>query len=562
MSETVAISWGHRAVVGQPLARWLWLIWPFLGTVAVGIPLAAIASSWWGPPPEHWAHLVEYLLARYILNTIGVIVGVGILCSVLGLIPAWLVAGYDFPGRRWLQWALVLPLAFPAYVLALVYANLLDSAGPVQQAIRWWGGYATAREYWFPQILSLPGVVIVLSLALYPYVYLICRPVLGASTRQFGEAAQLLGHGPWSRFRRIELPLVYPALIAGATLCMFEALADYGSVFYYGVDTFTVGIYRTWFNLGDLNAATRLASLMLLLVFCLLAAERWARRGRVDMGSHGTVQAPRKLLSGGRAWAAASLCVLPVLLGFALPSGLLALWAVEKLEVVMTPEYWAMLLRSLSLAAGVSVFAVGLALLARYAARVDRTWLAGGLNHVMTLGYAIPGAVVSVGILVPMAAFDHWVNDQSEAWLGWGTGLLLSGSLFALGYAYVVRFLAVACQAIDAGFARLPRDYDAAANTLGEAPGRTLRRVHVPLLRGSLLAATILVAVDILKELPATLILRPFNFDTLATKTFELAGEEQLAAASIYGLSLVALGLLPILFLTRFLDHDDATPTT
>ena len=226
---------------------------------------------------------------------------------------------------------------------------------------------------------------------------------------------------------------------------------------------------------------------------------------------------------------------------------------------MITPEYWAMLLRSLSLAAGVSVIAVALGLLARYAARVDRTRAAGLLNQVMTLGYAIPGAVVSVGILVPLAAFDHWVNDQSEAWLGWSTGLLLTGSLFALGYAYIVRFLAVACQAIDAGLARVPREYEAASNALGEAPGRTLRRVHLPLLRGSLLAALILVAVDILKELPATLILRPFNFDTLATKTFELAGEEQLAAASIYGLTLVVLGLIPILFLTRYLDHDHET---
>ncbi len=555
----MAISWGHRAVARQPLARWPWLFWPLLGTLAVGVPLVAIASSWWGPTPESWSHIFEYLLARYVLNTMGVVMGVGALSILIGLLPAWLVAGYDFPGRSWLQWALVLPLAFPAYILALVYANLLDSAGPVQQAVRWLGGYATAREYWFPQILSLPGVVMILSLALYPYVYLICRPVLGASTRQFCEAAQLLGHGPWSRFWRIELPLAYPAIAAGATLCMLEALADYGSVFYYGVDTFTVGIYRTWFNLGDLDAATRLASLMLLLVFLLLASERWVRRGRAEGGANAALRAPRKSLRGARAWVAFGLCCLPVLLGFALPTVLLALWAVEEVAVMITPEYWAMLLRSLSLAAGVSVIAVALGLLARYAARVDRTRAAGLLNQVMTLGYAIPGAVVSVGILVPLAAFDHWVNDQSEAWLGWSTGLLLTGSLFALGYAYIVRFLAVACQAIDAGLARVPREYEAASNALGEAPGRTLRRVHLPLLRGSLLAALILVAVDILKELPATLILRPFNFDTLATKTFELAGEEQLAAASIYGLTLVVLGLIPILFLTRYLDHDHET---
>jgi len=531
------------------------MLWSALGALIVLIPLGAIVSYWLQPPSEHWGHIAENLLGIYIGNTLAVVGGVGICAALIGGTTAWVMAHCDFPGKFWLQRALILPLALPAYIVAFIYANLLDSAGPVQRGIRALFGFETAREYWFPQILSLPGVVAILTISLYPYVYLVTLPIFKWHASCYTDAGRLLGASWWSRLWRIELPLARPAIIGGALLCMMEALADYGSVKYYGVRTFTVGIYRTWFSFGDLPAAARLCSCMLLGVFVLIIVERISRKGRVAVAQQESTLGVAKRLCGWRAWLTSVGCALPPLLGFGIPVVGLGLWAFEDWRILLGRPYWEMLGRSVLLAGGVSGICVLLAWLALFSGRLVRNRSVSMLNQTMTMGYAIPGAVVSVGILVPLAAFDRGVANWLEAQFGWETGLLLTGSVAALAFAYLVRFLAVAAQPIDAAYQRVPREMDEACFSLGRRPWRLWGEVHRPLLKRSLIAAAILVGIDIMKELPATLILRPFNFDTMATKAFELASEEQLSAASIYALTLGLIGLVPVFLLCRYLDR-------
>jgi len=537
-------------------------MWPVIGSLFVLIPIGAILSYWLAPPSDDWSHIAENLLGLYIRNTVAVVGGVGLLSAILGTATAWLTAHYTFPGHRFLQRALILPLALPAYIVAFIYANLLDSAGPVQRGIRSLFGFESARDYWFPQILSLPGVIFILTIALYPYVYLVTMPIFRWHARSYTDAGRLLGGNWWTRITRIEMPLARPAIVGGALLCMMEALADYGSVKYFGVRTFTVGIYRTWFSFGDLPAAARLCSCMLLGVFLLILLERLSRRGRVSVAQQEGTGCPATRLHGVRAWLATLLCALPFSLGFLIPFLSLAWWATEDWRLVLTQDYWAMLSRSLFLALSVSMLCVLLAWLALFSGRLLRKRGVTALNQTMSLGYAVPGAVVSVGILVPLAAFDRGLAGWLDRQFGWDIGLLVTGSIGALVIAYLVRFLAVASQPIDAAYQRIPVELDDASFSLGRAPSRLLGSVHRPLLQRSLIAAAILVGIDIMKELPATLILRPFNFDTMATKAFELASEEQLSAASIYALTLGLIGLVPVFLLCRYLERSHGSAAT
>ncbi|MEM1058697.1 MAG: iron ABC transporter permease [Verrucomicrobiota bacterium] len=540
--------------------RRLWLGWPLLATALVLTPLLTLVYGGLTASSDGWNHLAEHLLWTYTVNSLLVALGVGVSCLILGVSTAWLVAHYEFPGRRWLQVALVLPLALPGYVMALVYANLLDSYGPVQQAFRWLGGYQSASEYWFPQIFSLPGVILVLSLSLFPYVYVICRPVFTWQTQLYRDASHSLGHGGWSTLWRVELPLAYPAIVGGVSLCLFEAMADYGSVAYYGVPTLTVGIYRTWFNLGDLPAAMRLASITLLVAFLLVLLERLARRGRYEGGLNAQPHANRQSLRGARAGLAAAWCALPVFLGGVIPVGMLVAWAVPATHGSSPAGYLAIFGQTLLLAAGSGLVITALALLVLFTNRLVRSRWTATAARICSLGYAVPGTVISVGVLAPLIAVDRWTIAQLNSWLGWETGLLLSGSVAGLVLAYTVRFLGVANYALEGGYARLSRVLDETAFTLGRGPRDLLRRVHLPLLRSSLGAAWLLASIDIFKELPATLVLRPFNFDTVATKTFELALEEQLGPASLYALMLVALGLIPVYLLNSWIEKNHARP--
>jgi iron(III) transport system permease protein len=452
-----------------------------------------------------------------------------------------------------------LPLAMPAYVMAYVYTDLLQFVGPVQTFLR--ESFAWRRgDYWFPDIRSLGGAMLMFICVLYPYVYLLARTAFLERGSGTFEAARSLGLSPWGAFYRVSLPLARPAVAAGVALVLMETLADYGTVAYFAVPTFTTGIYRAWFSLGDRVAAAQLAGALLTFVLLLLAMERLSR-GRARFHETGRRVGVRRPLAGWHAWAAHAVCQLPLLLGFLLPAGLLLKLALEEGDSAFGVRY-AVLAQNSLLVAGISaVLAVLLAVLLAYGLRIAQesgtrkgyvvALFARMANRVVGLGYAVPGSVIAVGVLIPVTRLDHWLGARWLEWFGTHPGLILTGTVAALIYAYLARFLAIALHTIDSGLARVTPSMDAAAKSLGCGPLETLRRVHVPLLRGSVFSAGLLVFVDVMKELPATLVMRPFNFDTLATQTYTLAADERLAEASTAALAIVAVGLLPVMFLAR-----------
>jgi len=556
MAATEVMTHRRRSAPG----RWGWRIGPVVGALLVALPVLVVFSFWFVPVESDWTHIRETVLGEYIRNSLGLFVIVGLLTSLIGATTAYLIATYEFPGRGALEWLLILPLALPTYIAAFAYLGLLDYAGPVQTGIRELFGFETVRDYWFPRVASMPGVAVVMSLVLYPYVYLLARPVMSNQVQELHETARTFGWRGIGLFRRVALPLSRPAIAAGAGLAVMEALGDFGSVSFYGVPTFTTGIYRTWLNMGDLPGAARLASLLLIFILAAILIERWSRRRMPVETANQRIEARRQGLTGWRALAAFVVCLLPPLLGFALPVYQLGTWAVDHLEVLRSGEFYAMATRTAGLALGVALFLVAFGFLLRYGQRVVSSRLIEGSNRLASLGYAVPGSVVAVGVLIPLAGLDRFLDARFESWFGISLGLVFSGTILALAYAYFVRFLAVAYGAADGGLGRLSRQLDHAALTLGCGPVRSLFLIHLPLMRGTLLGAAVLVMVDIMKELPATLILRPFNFETLATYTYALATEERLPEAAVYALAIVALGVVPVVILTRLMKTGEAKP--
>jgi len=513
-----------------------------------GLPVASVGLNIFvGGTSATWSHLAETVLPEYILNSLWLCLGVGVGVGTLGVTTAWLTAMHDFPGRRFFEWALVLPLAMPAYVMAYVYTDFLQFVGPLQTALREAFGWQHG-DYWFPDVRSLPGAILMFVCVLYPYVYLLVRTAFLERASGMLEAARTLGMGPWRAFFAVSLPLARPAIVAGVALALMETLADYGTVAYFAVNTFTTGIYRAWFSLGDRVAAAQLAAMLLSFVLFLLMAERISR-GRARY--HNTTGRNRPLagahLRGFSAFFAFVGCMLPLLLGFILPALLLLKMALTEGDTQFGERFLLLSRNSFLLAGVTSAIGVLLALLMAYGARLSKSTLASGLNRLVGLGYAVPGAVIAVGVLIPVTRLDNWLAGQWEHWLGTNPGLLLTGGIAALVYAYLVRFLAVALHTVESSLAKITPNMDDAARCLGLGQGATLRRVHAPLLRGSLLTAGLLVFVDVMKELPATLVMRPFNFDTLATQVYTLASDERLAEASTASLAIVAVGLLPLI---------------
>ena len=498
-----------------------------------------------------WAHLSATVLPAYSLNSLLLCLGVALGVGVTGVGTAWLTAMHEFPGRRVFEWALVLPMAMPAYVMAYLYTDLLQFVGPVQSWLRETFGWRRA-DYWFPDVRSLGGAVLMFTLVLYPYVYLLVRNAFLERSSGMLEAARTLGEGPWRVFWRVSLPLARPALAAGVALVLMETLADYGTVAYFGVDTFTTGIYRAWFSLGDRHAAVQLATLLLGFVLLLLLLERVSRgRARFHNTTGRNRPMPGLRLRGMAALLAVICCGLPLLLGFLLPAGLLLRMALEQGGGLPLARFLTLAGNSLTLALLSSSLAVGLALLLAYSARLSRGWLAAGFNRVVGLGYAVPGSVIAVGVLIPVTRLDHALAAAWQQLGGQHPGLLLTGGIAALVYAYLVRFLSAALQTVEGSLGKITPSMDDAARSLGSGQWQTLGLVHLPLLRGSLFTAGLLVFVDVMKELPATLVMRPFNFDTLATQTYTLASDERLAEASSAALAIVMVGLLPLIVLSR-----------
>ncbi|MDT8427454.1 MAG: iron ABC transporter permease [Pseudomonadales bacterium] len=514
------------------------------------IPVLTILSSLGSSSDGVWQHLLDTLLFDYVTDSAMLMLGVGLLVLVLGVGPAWLVTMTRFPGSRILEWALVLPMAMPAYIIAYTYTGMLDVAGPAQETLR--NAFSLRYgEYWFPQIRSLGGAVTMLALVLYPYVYLLSRMAFLEQSVCVLEVSRTLGASPTRAFFRVAIPLARPAIIAGLSLVLMETLADYGTVQYFGVSAFTTGIFRTWFGLGSSVAAAQLAAVLMGFILVLILLEQWSRKqSKYHHTSNKYTRLPRVQLQGWRKLAALLYCTLPVLLGFAIPVTQLLLWSVETWELVNKADFLALTLNSVRLAGMAAVIALALGLFIVYCRRLRPDWFMRGAFRILGLGYAIPGTVIAVGVLIPFAWFDNTLDGIMRAQFNFATGLLLSGTLVAVLFAYTARFLPVAMNTLDAGLGKIKPSMDDAGRSLGLKPLAILRRVHMPILRSSLLTAALMVFVDVLKELPATLILRPFNFNTLAIRTYELANQERLAEASSSALMIVLAGIIPVIILS------------
>ncbi len=531
-----------------------WFVGIALGCFILAAPVGLVFVSLFFPQPEIWQHLYSTVLSDYIVNSLVLAFGVGILVIVIGTVLAWCIARYEFAGRKQLQWLILLPMAMPAYIIAYTYTGLLDFAGPVQTFLRetfhWQHG-----DYYFPDIRSLPGAIIMLSLVLYPYVYMLARTAFSEQPASIEEVSRSLGVSPSKHLFKVVLPLARPAILMGAALAMMEAFADYGTVQYFGLSTFTTGIFRTWFGLGNSIAAAQLATMLISFVVLLLILEYLSRRKiRYYFQGQRAQQVDRQKLTGSKAFWVPFVCVIPVFFGFILPVLQLCNWASRTYSTQLNSEFWLLLWNSFYLAAIAAITAVILALLFAYGKRLNPIKPIKFLVGVVNLGYAVPGTVIAIGAMISLSWLDIKVNTLTESWFDVSVGLVFSGSLFALILVYSSRFLAVAMHNIDTGLARIKPSMDDAARSLGHKPLQILRTIHVPLMKTSVLSALLLVFVDVLKELPATLILRPFNFNTLAVRAFELASDERLMDAALPALAIVSVGILPIILLTMLMD--------
>jgi iron(III) transport system permease protein len=478
--------------------------------------------------------------------------GVGLLTAAVGTGAAWLVTMYRFAGRGWLVHALLFPLALPAYVGAYALVDFLDYSGPLQTGLRATFGWQDARDYWFPEIRSTWAAVLVLSAALYPYVYLLTRQALREQSGGVYEVARALGTGGWGLFWRLGLPLARPAIAAGVALALMETVADYGTVTHFGVQTLTTGVFSTWLNGGNAGGAAQIAGVIMTLIFLLVAMERISRRNaRFHRPARHARPIEPQTLTGWRAALAFGLCMVPFLFGFALPVGVMLTHAFDRPDVWIAPGLGSAALNTLIVGGTAALVTVGAALFLVYGVRMAGRGLARLILPVTLLGYAAPGAVLAVGILVPLAALDHRVADTILALTGTDPGLLLTGTAAAIVLAYVVRFFGIAQGAVDSAFGRISPSLPMAARSLGEGNGGTLRRLYLPLMRGSVASALLVVFVDCVKELPATLLLRPFNFNTLSTRVYELASLERLGEAAPAALVVTALGLAAVALLAR-----------
>jgi len=551
-----------RVTGGLPRVRRATALTTFAVVLAflLAVPVLVVLLNVFVPTQGTWAHLSATVLPDYVLTSLWLIAGVAYGVITIGITTAWLTTMCRFPGRRILEWALLLPMAMPAYVMAYAYTDFLQFAGPVQTALRAWTGWGPG-DYWFPDVRSLTGAVAMLAFVLYPYVYLLARAAFLEQSESMLEAARISGYGSWRTFLRVALPLARPGIVAGTALALMETLADFGTVAYFGVHTFTTGIYRAWFSLGDRVAAAQLSATLLGFVFLVLLIER-ATRGRASFHNiiHRRHVAYPYRLRGFKALVAFVASAVPLVLGFFLPAAILLQMALTAGDVQFGQRYIELAFNTVTLAAITAALAVVLALMVGYAGRMSRSRVVHAANRIAGLGYTVPGAVIAVGVLIPVTRIDHALSSAIGYFTGYSVGLILTGGIAALIYAYLVRFFAVSLQTVEAGLSKITPNMDSAARSLGLGPASTLVKVHAPLLWRSALIAGLLIFVDVMKELPATFVMRPFNFDTLAVQAFNLASDERLAEASTPALTIVLAGLLPIMLLSRMMLQTHAEP--
>jgi len=532
-----------------------WNITLVVLSLLFSIPLVVVLGSVFFPAKEVWSHLSDTVLTDYIVNSLTLLVGVCFFSLQLGVIPAWLVTMYRFPFSRYLEWALLLPMAMPAYIIAYSYTGVLDVAGPLQTSLREFTGWQY-RDYWFPEVRSLGGAIAMLSLVLYPYIYLLARAAFIEQSVCVLEVSRTLGCNAFNAFRRVALPLARPAIMVGLSLVVMETLADFGTVQYFGVSVFTTGIFRTWFGLGNSLAAAQLSALLLVFVAVFLYLEKRSRRqARFHHTSSRYSALMQKQLHKGKAFIALILCATPLIFGFIVPVCFLIDWALDTYSTVIGKDFYLLLFHSLMLAFVTAIFALMIAIFMAYTKRNSNSLTNRLMVRFVSMGYAIPGTVIAVGVLIPFAWFDNTLDLFLTRQFNINSGLLISGTLFTLVFAYLVRFLAVSINTVEAALLKIKPVMDEVAKTAGMLPGTIVKRIHIPMMRGSLLTALLLVFVDVLKELPATLILRPFNFNTLAVRAYELANEERLADAAVPALAIVVAGIIPVIMISNSISR-------
>jgi len=525
-----------------------WVFAAVLLLLVVCTPVFTLLTHLVSSPGTHWDQVGPKILDSYLKDTLILLVGVAFFTFLLGTSSAWLVSSYEFPGRKYLEWLLILPMAFPSYMMAYSYIGILEYTGPVHSFLRNSLGWEITGP--LIDLMNLPGGIFIFSITLFPYVYLFARTSFVSSSREIQDAAALLGASPVRTFFSVALPMARPALAGGIALASMEVLNDYGTVKYFGLNTFTTGIFRAWLTLGDLDSAIKLAAILTTLVLALLWMEYYQRGNKRWSSKSGRTVPPHRICpSKPVQWVFTGVCLLIVLLGFLFPFSQLVYWAIKTAHKVIDASFGMIVVKSFSLAAGSSVLIVFMAIVLLYAVRVSGMHGMRYVTRIASLGYAIPGAVIAVGIMAPVIGFDKWLLRVAPL----DGKLLLSSGLFMLLFAYLVRFMAVGYNAIDTGFQKAGKDINDASRMLGFNTWHTLWKVDLPLIRKSIAAALLSVFVDVIKELPLTLILRPFNFHTLATKAFDMATNEQIAESANASLIVILTGILPVVLLNRII---------
>lgn len=527
-------------------------------TVLICLPVIAVFYLAFFPEENAWPHLINTVLPGYLQSTAILMAGVGGLTLAIGIGSAWLMAMYDFPFKKQLSWALLLPFAVPAYVIAYVYTDILEYAGPIQTSLRGLFGWQSSQEYWFPEIRSMGGAILMMSLVLYPYVYMLARAAFLEQSISLFRISRSLGTSRIGYFYRVALPIARPAIAVGLALVLMETLNDFGTVDYFAVRTLTAGLYDTWLNMGNLGGAAQIAALMIVVVVLLVSLERYSRRKQKQFNSRNSGDPiPAHKLSGWKAYGASTLAFTPVLFGFLIPFLLLTSYAIKYFEVSWTSDFFTYALNSFFLASTAAVVTLILGLVLTYSKRMNNNPVTQLLIRLSSLGYAVPGAVLAVGIIVPFAAFDNFMDGQMRAYFNISTGLILSGTAFAILFSYCVRFLAVASGSVESSLDKVTYNMDMASRSLGKSYLQTLIKVHIPIIKRGAFTAMLVVFVDCMKELPATLILRPFNFETLATQVYQFASDELLEQSALSALVIVLVGIIPVILLDRSITKNE-----
>lgn len=524
--------------------------------LVIGLPIYTLFFKLFDETTDSvWGHLVDTVLTDYILNSVGLVIVVSILTLLMGIAAAWIVSTTNILFRRQFEWMLILPLAIPTYIAAYTYAGIFDYTGPIQVFLRDIG----FSDLVYIDIMNFWGVAVVMALVLFPYVYVVARSTFMSQSATLLEASRILGSSSWRTFFKIALPISRPAIIGGLSLVMMEVLNDYGAVKYYGISTFTTGIFRAWFSFGDPNSAINLSGILMAFIFIMIMAER-LQRGKVkfDEGARIGRQLKRYQLKGWKKFFAWMVCFIPLFLGFIAPVFQLILWSFQTIKKIIDFDFLILMANSFGLALLAAVLCVSFSVIILFAVKVNKNRFFSLLAKFAALGYSIPGAVIAIGIMIPLLGLDKFLISTWQDSFNMKIGLIFSGTIFALTFAYIVRFLTVSLNPIEAAFKKTGDSIDEASYSLGAGSFKTLLKVNLPLIKSALISGGILVFVDILKELPLTLILRPFNFHTLATKAYELASDEMIAESATPSLIIIVIGTIPIIILNRLMKNTKA----